>query len=98
MKRFEEKDIKTQTVSDSGMTIELYVETGEKDVDQSIEYPLLKVYADEETEVQYLEFSSGNNLIQIPAAKVKAFLEAAEIKVNSESWYENNVFNQFKDI
>ena len=93
MKRFEEKDIKTQIVSDFGMTLELYIETDDK----SIDYPLLKIYADETTEEKYLEMSSGENLIQIPVAKVKALLELAESEVHSESWYEQNIFNEDKN-
>ena len=93
MKRFKEKDVKTQKVSDYGMTLELYIESGIKDTDENIEYPLLKIYADEETESQYLEIYSGNDFIQIPVSKVKAFIAAAEKEVHSESWFDKNVFN-----
>jgi len=94
MKRFKEKDVKTQAVSDFGMTLELYIETGNETIDQNINYPLLKIYADETTEEKYLEVPSGNDLVQIPVSKVKALLEAAELDVHSESWYDKNVFNK----
>lgn len=94
MKRFKEKDVKTQVVSDFGMTLELYIDTGDKVTDQGVSYPLLKIYADEETEEKYLEISSGESLVQIPVSKVKALLEAAELDVHSESWYDSNVFNK----
>ena len=94
MKRFAEKDIKTQIVSDFGMTIELFIETGNKDTDQSVEYPLLKIYADETTEKKYLEIPSGEGFVQIPLDSVTSFIEAGKTEVHSESWYDKNVFDQ----
>ena len=93
MKRFKETDIKTQAVSDYGMTLELYIESGDKKTDESIEYPLLKIYADEETEKKYLELSSGNNTIQLPLDKIKSFIASAEEEVHSDAWFDKNVFN-----
>ena len=90
MNRFEKKDIKTQTVSDCGMTLELYIDNESNE----IEYPLLKVYADEKTEEKYLELLTSKGLIQIPVNSVQSFLKKSQTEVHSESWYEKNVFNE----
>lgn len=94
MKRIKEDEVKTQVVSDFGMTLELFVETGDHSINNAIDYPLFKIYADEETEEKYLEVSSGGQLIQLPIEKVKQFLLAAETEVHSEAWYDKNVFNR----
>ncbi|AJQ93378.1 hypothetical protein [Gynuella sunshinyii] len=89
MKRFKKEEVKSQVVSDFGMTAELYIEAC-----QNIDYPLFKVYADEETEEKYVELSSGNKVIQIPLESLQDFLSFADKEVHSESWYDKNVFNQ----
>lgn len=94
MKRFKKEDVKSQVVSDFGMTAELYIETGKRSVDEALDYPLLKVYADENSEEKYVEISSNGNLIQIPMEAMKDFLSFAEKEVHSEAWYEKNIFNQ----
>ena len=94
MKRFKKEDLKTQVVSDFGMTAELYIDTGEVSVDDSVEYPLFKVYESEESEEKFVEFSSNGRLIQIPIAVLKEFLLWSENEVHSEAWYEKNVFNK----
>lgn len=94
MKRIKEDEVKTQVVSDFGMTMELFVQTGDHAIDNAVDYPLFKVYADDETEEKYLEVSSGGQLIQLPIEKVKQFLLAAETEVHSEAWYDKNVFNR----
>ncbi|WP_026304867.1 hypothetical protein ACJJIP_07865 [Microbulbifer sp. VTAC004] len=94
MKRIKDDEVKTQVVSDFGMTMELYIETGNASIDKRVDYPLFKVYADEETEEKYVEISSGGQLIQLPIEAVKKFLLTAETEVHSEAWYDKNVFNQ----
>jgi hypothetical protein len=90
--RFEKKDIQTQSVSDFGVTVELYVEHEKK----AIDYPLLKVYADEKTDEHYLEISTSNELVQIPIESVESFLQFAKENVCPESWFDKNVFNDDK--
>ena len=94
MKRFDNECIKTQVVSDFGMTSELYIETGDASVDKVIDYPLFKVYADEATEVKYVEFSVKDKLIQIPMSTLKSFIEFSETEVHSEAWFNKHVFNE----
>ena len=89
MKRFKKEELKTQVVSDFGMTAELYIERI-----SDVEYPLLKIYADEETEEKYVELVSGGNIIQIPLESLTEFISFAEKEVHSESWYDKNVFNK----
>ncbi len=89
MIRFERKDVKAQSVSDFGMTVELYVEHDKVEID----YPLMKVYADEKTEKHYLEISTSNELVQIPVESIESFLQYAKEQVRSESWFDKNVFN-----
>lgn len=94
MKRFDNESIKTQVVSDFGMTSEMYIETGNSSVDKGIDYPLFKVYANEETEIKYVEFSTNGKLIQIPMSTLKSFIELSETEVHSEAWYNKHVFNE----
>ncbi|MFK7816604.1 MAG: hypothetical protein AB8B92_09725, partial [Gammaproteobacteria bacterium] len=54
IKRINETQIKTQRVSDMGMSHELYVEGKAGEIDQSIDYPLLKIIADDNDETQYI--------------------------------------------
>ena len=93
MKRFKKENIKIQFVSDFGMTSELYIETGSSSIDKIIEYPLFKIYADEKTEIKYVEFLTNGELIQIPMATLKSFIDVSETDVHSENWYNKNVFN-----
>ncbi|WP_426370020.1 hypothetical protein [Pseudocolwellia sp. HL-MZ7] len=94
MKRFDHESIKTQVVSDFGMTSELYIETGNPSIDKEIDYPLFKVYANEENEIKYVELSTNGKLIQIPMSALKSFIEFSETEVHSEAWYNKNVFNE----
>ena len=96
-RRIESKNIKEQYVSDYGMTMELFVEQDNGEIDREIDYPLLKIYADEETEEQYLELPTQAGLVQIPISKVKSFIESASEVVRSEAWCDNNAFNEPND-
>ena len=82
-----------QRVSDVGMSLELYIESLDGEIDQSVDYPLLKVIAEDNDETQYLVFNCNGIMIQLPTVKVKEFLLAAEEDVHSEAWYDRNVFN-----
>ncbi len=82
-----------QRVSDVGMSLELYIESRGGEIDQSIDYPLFKIIAEDNDETQFLEFNCNGVLIQLPTEKVKEFLLAAEEDVHSEAWYDRNVFN-----
>ena len=88
LKRFEEDKVSIQSVSDFGLTLELFIEESGHD----IEYPLLKVYADDNTEDRYLEIPTPSGLVQVPLTAVKKFLSLAETEVYSEKWFDNNVF------
>ena len=92
MRRFKDEQVKSQLVSDYGMTAGLYIDTGFNEIDNQVAYPLLKVYADEETEERYLEIESEGQSFQIPVKAVMSFLAMSEVEVHSESWYERNVF------
>ncbi|WP_335921958.1 hypothetical protein [Shewanella chilikensis] len=94
MRRFKDEQVKTQLVSDYGMTAELYIDTGSCEVDNQVSYPLLKVYADEESEERYLEIESEGQSIQVSVKAVMSFLAMSEVEVHSESWYERNVFGR----
>lgn len=89
LKRFEENNVSIQSVSDFGLTLELFIEESV----QNIEYPLLKVYADDKTEDLYLEIPTSSGLVQVPLKSVQKFLSMAETEVHSEKWFDNNVFN-----
>ena len=82
-----------QLVSDVGMSLELYIESKGGEIDQAIDYPLLKIIAEDSDETQYLEFNCNGVMIQLPTEKIKEFLLAAEEDVHSEAWYERNVLN-----
>ncbi|ABC30149.1 hypothetical protein HCH_03399 [Hahella chejuensis KCTC 2396] len=92
MKRFKNDEIATQFVSDFGMTLELFIDTGNESIDESVDYPLLKFYADEESEEKFVEFWSGKELVQIPVSKLREALELVDKEVHSEAWFEKNVF------
>ncbi len=83
-----------QWVSDFGMTLELYIHSGKNSVDRSVDYPLYKIYADEKSETQYIEVISKDSMVQIPISCLKEMISDAEKGVHSETWYDENVFDQ----
>ena len=88
MKRLEKEDIEFQFVSDFGMTVELYT----KNKSLNAPYPLIKVYADEESETLYAELATENGLFQIPLESLKQMISLSETEAHSESWFNEHVF------
>lgn len=69
------------------MSLELFIDEGEGSIDQSIDYPIMKIIADHMDETQFLEFNCNGVMIQVPAEKVMEFILAAKVDVHSEAWY-----------
>ena len=93
-KRFENKDIGMDFVSDFGMTLEMYVKSKSGQIERSVGYPLFKIYADEKTEKLYMEIESEGKLVQVPVSSIMKMIEAAKVDVHSDNWFDEHVFNQ----
>lgn len=91
MKRIVDEKVKMQWVSDVGMSLELYVSKVNRDPDDSTEYPLLKIIADDEDEKQYLEVVSRGEVVQLPISAIKEMIFAAEKDVHSDTWYDTHM-------
>lgn len=90
MKRIVDEKVKLQWVSDAGMSLELYVSDENYQPDDSVEYPLLRIIADDEDERQYFEIVSHGDVIQIPVPAVREMISAAEKDVHSDAWFERS--------
>ena len=93
IKKFSEPYLKMQWVSDFGMTLELYSEDRNGEINQSPDYPLLKILADDSDEKQYLQFNCNGQMIRLPVKEVKDMIYQAEKEVHSETWYDKNMFS-----
>jgi len=82
------------SISGRGLAIEMYLENHVGDLDDSIDYPILRMIADDENEEQFLEFNCNGRDIQLPISAIKKMIAAAEQDVHSEAWYVKNVFDK----
>lgn len=94
IQRFEQRDIDMCFVSDLGMTLELSVNSKRARGSDSVAYPLLKILADEQTEALYLEIESHGKLVQVPVSSIQKMIDAAQVDVHSEHWFDEHVFKQ----
>lgn len=73
---------------DKGKRLELGFE-----YDSSI-HEAIVVFADEETGELFFEIECGGMLVEIPAEKIRHFLNAAETEVRSENWFDKNIYSK----
>ncbi|WP_223788194.1 hypothetical protein [Marinicella meishanensis] len=90
--RLEQQDMGMTWVSDFGMTLELHTKVSYTKAGDPIAYPLFKIYADEQTEEQYMEIESRGKLVQVPISCIKQMIQAAQSGVHSEYWFDEHVF------
>ncbi|WP_020405019.1 hypothetical protein [Hahella ganghwensis] len=77
-----------------GRQLELFAADEDGRPLKGIQYPLLSILADEQSEELLIEFSTSKGIVQVPVSEVKAIIEAASGEVHSESWYEKNVYSR----
>ena len=79
------------------MTLELFVVTDGFNIDESVDYPLIVINADERDDSRRFQINLRDSSVSLPLEIVKDMIEAAEVDVHSERWFEQNVFNRIEN-
>lgn len=84
--------------SNEGRQLELFAVDEDGHPIEDLQYPLLSIVADEQNEELFVEIATSQGVVQVPVSEIKSMIEAASGEVHSESWYENNVYDQDENI